>query len=65
LDGGQHYESASIQHDERRQVFLTSQGIHTLRFSNTDVLLHLEAVLLQIVEAVKPLTPTLSHRERE
>jgi very-short-patch-repair endonuclease len=65
LDGGQHYESAGIQHDEQRQAFLTSHGIHTLRFSNRDVLQHLEAVLLQIAEAIKPLTPTLSQRERE
>jgi very-short-patch-repair endonuclease len=65
LDGGQHYESAGIQHDEQRQAFLTSHGIYTLRFSNSDVLQAIEAVLLQITEAVKPLTPTLSRRERE
>lgn len=55
LDGGQHYESAGIQHDEQRQAFLTSRGIHTLRFSNREVLQNLEGVLLQIVEAIKPL----------
>ena len=65
LDGGQHYESAGIRHDEQRQAFLTSHGIHTLRFSNKDVRQHLEAVLLQITKAIKPLTPTLSQRERE
>ena len=65
LDGGQHYESAGIQHDEQYQAFLTSHSIRTLRFSNKDVLQHLEAVLLQIAEAIKPLTPTLSRRERE
>jgi very-short-patch-repair endonuclease len=65
LDGGQHYESTGIQYDEQRQAFLTSHSIHTQRFSNRDVLQHLEGVLLQIAEAVKPLTPTLSRRERE
>ena len=65
LDGGQHCTSAGIQHDEQRQAFLTSHGIYTLRFSNSDVLQAIEAVLLQIAEAVKPLTPTLSRRERE
>jgi very-short-patch-repair endonuclease len=65
LDGGQHYEDAGIEHDKQRQAFLTSHGIRTLRFSNRDVRQHLEAVLLQIAEAVKPLTPTLSQRERE
>ena len=65
LDGGQHYESAGIQHDEQREAFLTSHNIHTLRFSNRDVSQPLEAVLLQVAEAVKTLTPTLSRRERE
>jgi len=65
LDGGQHYEQAGLQHDEQRQAFLTSQGIHTLRLRNHDVLQHLEGVLLQIAEVVKTLTPTLSRRERE
>jgi very-short-patch-repair endonuclease len=65
LDGGQHYTSAGLQHDEQRQIFLISHGIYTLQFSNRDVLQHLEAVLLQIAEAIKPLTPILSRRERE
>ena len=65
LDGGQHYESAGIQHDVQRQAFLVSHGIHTLRFSNREVLQNLEGVLLQIARSVKTLTPTLSRRERE
>ena len=65
LDGGQHYENAGIQHDEQRQAFLASRGVHTLRFSNHDVLQHLEGVLLQIAAAIRTLTPTLSRRERE
>jgi very-short-patch-repair endonuclease len=65
LDGGQHYERVGIQHDEQRQAFLKSHGIYTLRFSNSEVLQAIEAVLLQIAEALKPLTPTLSQRERE
>ena len=65
LDGGQHYESAGIQHDEKRQAFLNSHNIHTLRFSNREVLQSLEAVLLHVAESVRTLTPTLSRRERE
>jgi very-short-patch-repair endonuclease len=65
LDGGQHYESVGIQHDEQREAFLISHGIQTLRFSNRDVMQHLEAVLLQIAEATRTLTPTLSQWERE
>ena len=58
LDGGQHYEQEGRQHDEQRQAFLTSRGIHTMRFSNSDVLQNLEGALLQVAEVVKPLTPT-------
>ena len=65
LDDGQHYESAGIQHDEQRQAFLASHGIRTLRFSNHEVVQHLEGVLLQIADAIRTLTPTLSRRERE
>ena len=65
LDGGQHYESTGIQHDAQRQAFLTSHGIHTLRFSNREVLQNLEGVLLQVAEAIRTLTPTLSRGERE
>ena len=65
LDGGQHYENVGIQHDEQRQAFLTSHSIHTLRFSNHDVLQNLEGVLLQIAAAIRTLTPALSRGERE
>jgi very-short-patch-repair endonuclease len=65
LDGGQHYTNEGQQRDEGRDAFLKAQGIRTLRFSNTDVLESLEAVLLRIVETVSSLTPPLSRRERE
>ena len=65
LDGGQHYTSEGQKGDEDRAVFLATSGIHTLRFSNLDVLKNLEAVVLRIVEEATSLTPTLSRRERE
>jgi very-short-patch-repair endonuclease len=64
LDGGQHYTDEGQQRDEGGDAFLKARGICTLRFSNTDVLENLEAVLLVIVKEVTSLTPTLSRRER-
>jgi len=34
LDGGQHNTNEGKQHDKAREVFLRSQGIETLRFTN-------------------------------
>jgi very-short-patch-repair endonuclease len=45
VDGGQHYEPEQAARDERRTVYLASQGLRVLRFSNLDVLRNLEGVL--------------------
>ena len=37
LDGGQHYEQAGLEHDEKRDRFLREQGLTVLRYSNADV----------------------------
>lgn len=42
VDGGQHNGS---QHDQRRDVWLETQGFKVLRFWNDDVLLRTQAVL--------------------
>src|SRR5215510_2152257 len=38
LDGGQHYTSKGQEEEETRTAFLQTRGIHSLRFSNLDVL---------------------------
>ncbi len=48
LDGGQHSTPEGRRHDEARAVFLASQGIHLLRFTNTDVLKFTDSVLNRI-----------------
>jgi very-short-patch-repair endonuclease len=64
LDGGQHAETQT--YDVRRTVFIEQQGLRVIRFWNHDVLNQAPAVLEQIWQALKTLTPTLSRkRERE
>lgn len=37
LDGSQHFEANGIQSDCLRDAYLNSQGLHVLRYSNSDV----------------------------
>lgn len=37
LDGSQHYESAGIEYDARRDEYLRGLGLTVLRYSNSDV----------------------------
>jgi adenine-specific DNA-methyltransferase len=46
LDGGQHAQQ--IAYDAARAAWMQSQGIHTLRFWNHEVLLQTHAVLEQL-----------------
>lgn len=42
-DGGQHAEA--MDHDKRRTVFLTSAGLHVMRFNNLQILNQTQDVL--------------------
>lgn len=37
LDGSQHYESAGVEYDARRDEYLRSLGLTVLRYSNSEV----------------------------
>jgi very-short-patch-repair endonuclease len=50
VDGGQH--AVSPDRDERRTVWLQSQGYRVLRFWNNDVLEQLEGILETIRDAL-------------
>jgi very-short-patch-repair endonuclease len=64
LDGGQHSEQTS--YDLKRTAFIEQAGFQVLRFWNNEILQNTEGVLLQIVQMLQTLTPTLSRkRERE
>ena len=62
LDGGQHNAPEERARDERRTLFLNTQGIRVLRFWNHEVINNTEDVLQAVYDA---LTLALSQRERE
>lgn len=37
LDGWQHYEELGVDYDQRRDHFMTEQGLFVLRFSNREI----------------------------
>lgn len=37
LDGSQHYEDEAMDYDRQREEYMKNEGIHTLRFTNTQV----------------------------
>ena len=49
LDGGQHYETAGLIHDQRRTRYLNQKGIEVARFSNLEVIQQMDDVLEQII----------------
>ncbi|WP_368565891.1 DUF559 domain-containing protein [Pseudoxanthomonas sp. UTMC 1351] len=55
LDGGQHNEPAHLASDARRDAFVASYGVTTLRYWNHDVLTHTDDVLADIWERVHAL----------
>jgi very-short-patch-repair endonuclease len=61
LDGGQHANDREALHDAKRQKWLASRGYQVLRFWNSDVLQHCEAVLETITSAIThPIPPSRS-----
>jgi len=49
LDGGQHYETTGVIHDQRRTHYLKQKGIEVVRFSNLEVIKQMNDVLEQII----------------
>jgi len=47
-DGWVHSENEQWQHDQARDAYLLSQGLHVLRFTNDEVLNDLETVIEKI-----------------
>ena len=54
LDGGGHYEPDGIEYDRWRDAYIAAQGIHILRFTNTQVDREFQAVCETIDRAVTP-----------
>ena len=52
LDDSQHYENAGQIYDAKRSAYLESIGIYVIRFSNADVMNHLQGVCAAIDTAI-------------
>ena len=63
IDGDTH--GSTTEYDADRTAYLSEQGWSVIRFTNTDVMQNIEAVLSMIAQRL-PLSPTLSPKgERE
>ena len=60
VDGGQHTTDQAVVYDGRRTAYLTSQGFHVLRFTNSEVMQNMNSVLDTIHAALVRATPTPS-----
>jgi ATP-dependent helicase HrpA/adenine-specific DNA-methyltransferase len=68
LDGRQHGFLEGQIHDAKREAFLQSCGIKTLRFWNSHLRGNPQSIrdtIFRELQARAPLTPALSQRERE
>jgi very-short-patch-repair endonuclease len=48
-DGSAHNANESWHHDQERDAYMIAQGLHVLRFTNTEVLKDTDTVLAKIV----------------
>ena len=62
LDGDSHFESGAPEYDQRRQQFIESFGIRTIRILNEDVYENLDRVLEMIGREVVSRRATASQR---
>ncbi len=67
VDGGQHFSDETAKYDRIKDEYLSSLGLKILRFTNTDVLAHIEGVLESIEREITlkkiPLNPPFSKGE--
>ncbi len=61
VDGSQHFSDEMTEYDRIRNEYLSSLGLRVLRFTNIDVLTHIESVVESIIEDIGriPLSPPL------
>ena len=66
VDGSQHFVNETIEYDRIREDYASSLGLKVLRFTNTEVLKHVEGVVERIEEEMNekiPLNPPLRKGE--
>lgn len=61
LDGGQHFETAAIEKDQRRDESLTQIGVTVMRFENHAFFKNREGVMGMIYETLTTLAGTKAH----
>ncbi len=64
VDGSQHFSDEMTEYNRIRNEYLSSLGLRVLRFTNTDVLTHIERVV-ESIEGEIPLSPPLQKGEKE
>jgi len=68
VDGSQHFVNETIEYDRIREEYVSSLGLKVLRFTNTEVLKHIEGVVERIAEEMNekiPLNPPFSKGETQ
>ncbi len=53
VDGSQHFDSEHVISDEKRDAYLSGEGLQVLRFNNLQVLNETDAVMDVVFQAVK------------
>ena len=53
VDGSQHFSDETTEYDKIRSEYLSSLGLKVLRFTNTEVLTHIESVIESINENIE------------
>jgi very-short-patch-repair endonuclease len=59
VDGSQHGDEANLRHDEKRTLWLQSEGYRVIRFWNNDVMSRTETVLEAIHDMIAVTPPRL------
>jgi len=54
VDGSQHFSDEMTEYDRIRNEYLSSLGLRVLRFTNADVLAHIERVVKSIEGEIPP-----------
>ncbi len=57
VDGSQHFVNETIEYDRIREEYVSSLGLKVLRFTNTEVLKHVEGVVECIEEEMNEKIP--------
>jgi len=63
VDGSQHFSDEMTEYDRIRNEYLSSLGLRVLRFTNADVLAHIERVV-ESIEGKIPLSPPFTKGEK-